>query len=330
MTEPKGVLVYIEASEGKITSVSHEALGIGRKLADELGEELCATLIGDGSPAPEAISLGADKVFVADGSVLTEYEADSCAPVMEKVATQASPRIVIFGQTAAGRDLAPRMAFRLNSAAALDCVELAIDPASKNLLATGPVYGGNAMATVAIEATPQIVTIRAKAFPAAQADTARKGEIVNIDAGLDASTVRTKVLERIKGETEGLKLEDAPVVVAGGRGIGGPDGFKQLEELAHLLKGTLGASRPPCDNGWVSEFLQIGITGKIIAPDIYFAVGLSGSSQHLSGCSGSKNIIAINKDPEANIFNAANYGIVGDWKKIIPALTEKIKELTTS
>jgi electron transfer flavoprotein alpha subunit len=161
-------------------------------------------------------------------------------------------------------------------------------------------------------------------------DASRKGEVINIAAGLDTSVIKTKTLERIVEEVAGIKIEDAQVVVAGGRGIGSADGFKQLDELAKLLKGAVGASRPPCDNGWVADTAQIGLTGKIIAPEVYIAVAISGSSQHMSGCSGAKTIIAINKDREANIFRQARFGVVGDWKKVLPAFTQKLKELIAS
>jgi electron transfer flavoprotein alpha subunit len=158
-------------------------------------------------------------------------------------------------------------------------------------------------------------------------DSARKGEVVLIAAGLDPAAIKTVVLQKVVQEVEGIKLEDASIIVAGGRGIGGPEGFKQLEELAKLLKGAVGATRPPCDAGWVPDTIQIGLTGKIVSPDLYLAVALSGASQHLAGCSGSKNIVAINRDPEANIFKEARFGVVGDWKKIIPAFQAKVKEL---
>jgi electron transfer flavoprotein alpha subunit len=237
------------------------------------------------------------------------------------------PQILILGQTSIGRDLAPRLAFRLETAASMDCVELAIDPASKLMLQTKPVYGGNALAIFTGETYPQIATVRAKAMSPLERDTSRQGEIITIEAGLDPSAIRTKVLERVIEEVEGIKLEDAVAIVSGGRGIGNAEGFKQLEELAKMLNGAVGATRPPCDNGWVPDGWQVGLTGKIVAPDLYIAVALSGSSQHMSGCSGSKNIIAINKDPEANIFKQAHFGIVEDWKKVIPAFTEKVKEL---
>jgi electron transfer flavoprotein alpha subunit len=329
MAEYKGVMVYCEVADGKLAAIATEALGCGRKLADELGQELCAALVGSdvSNSAPEAISFGADKVYVVDDPLLKDYQTDTCVTVMEKVVKEAMPQILVMGQTTTGRDLAPRLAFRLETAATLDCVELAIDPESKRLLQTKPVYGGNAQAIFAGESNPQLATVRVKVMAPLPPDAARKGEIIKVDAGLDASAIRTRVLDKVVEEVEGIKLEDAEAVVAGGRGIGSAEAFKQLEDLARLLKGAVGASRPPCDNGWVPETLQIGLTGKIIAPELYIAVALSGSSQHMSGCSASKNIIAINKDSEANIFREARFGVVGDWKKVVPAFTEKVKEL---
>jgi electron transfer flavoprotein alpha subunit len=329
MAENKGVLVLCETKEGKLASISAELLGGGRKLADDLGQELSAVLVGSGVAdlAPEAAAYGADKVYVVDDPLLKDYQTDSYVPVMEKVVGQAVPQVLIMGQTSIGRDLAPRLAFRLNTAASLGCLELAIDPQSKKLLQTKPVYGGNAQAVFTTESFPQIATVRPKAMAPLEPDQARKGEVIKVDAGLDASAIRTKVLEKVPEEVEGIKLEDAEVVVGGGRGIGSAEGFAQLEEIAKLLKGAVGATRPPCDNDWAPAGAQIGLTGKIIAPDLYIAVALSGSSQHMSGCSGSKAIVAINKDPEANIFREARFGVVGDWKKIVPAFTEKLKEL---
>jgi electron transfer flavoprotein alpha subunit len=158
-------------------------------------------------------------------------------------------------------------------------------------------------------------------------DDSRQGEVITIEAGLDPSAIRTKTLEKVAETVAGIRLEDAEVVVSGGRGIGGADGFKQLEELTKLLKGAVGASRPACDNGWVPDVLQVGLTGKVVTPELYIAVALSGSSQHMSGCSGAKNIVAINKDPEANIVKLARFAVIGDWKKVIPAFTSKVKEL---
>ena len=329
MAENKGVLVFGEAKEGKLVSITTELLGGGRKLADGLRQELSAVFVGSGigNLAQEAIASGADKVYVVDDPLLQDYQTDSYVPVMEKVVKQVMPQVLLMGQTSIGRDLAPRLAFRLNTAASLGCLELAIDPESKLLLQTKPVYGGNAQAVFTCESFPQIATVRPKAMAPQEPDKSRKGEVITIDAGLDPSVIRTKVLEKVPEEIEGIKLEDAEVVVSGGRGIGGAEGFEQLEELARMLKGAVGATRPPCDNDWVPTGAQIGLTGKIVTPDLYIAVALSGSSQHMSGCSSSKTIVAINKDPEANIFREARFGVVGDWKKVLPAFTDKLKEL---
>jgi electron transfer flavoprotein alpha subunit len=329
MAEYKGVMVHCEVAEGKLTSVATELLGGGRKLADNLGDELCAVLAGSdvAGLAQEAIAFGADKVYVVDDPLLKDYQTDTYVSVVEKVVKQAMPQIIILGQTSIGRDLAPRLAFRLGTTVNLGCLELAIDPETKRLLQTKPVYGGNAQAAFISETDPQVATVRAKAMSPLERDASRQGEVITVDAGLDPSAIKTIFLEQVKEEVEGIKLEDAQAVVAGGRGIGDAEGFKQLEELARMLKGAVGATRPPCDNSWVPGGLQVGLTGKIVTPDLYIAVAISGASQHMSGCSGSKNIIAINKDPEANIFREARFGIVGDWKKVFPAFSSKIKEL---
>ncbi len=329
MSEYKGVMIYAEVIEGKLSGMAAELLGCGRKLADSLGQGLSAVLIGSNVSgfAQEAITFGADKVYVVNNPILKDYQTDSYVAVMEKVVKQVMPQIVLLGQTSIGRDLAPRLAFRLGTAATMDCVALDIDPNSKRLLPTKPVYGGNAQATFAYQSEPQIATVRAKVMSSLGANASRKGEIINIEAGLDPAALRAKVLEKVKEEVEGIKLEDAPIVVSGGRGIGGPEGFQQLAELAKLLKGAVGASRPACDSGWVPDTSQVGLTGKIVTPDLYIAIGISGSSQHMAGCSSSKVIVAINKDAEANIFREARYGVVGDWKKIFPAFTKKVREL---
>ena len=329
MPEYKGVMVHAEVAEGKLAAIATELLGCGRRLADELGEELSAVIVGSGISdfAQEAFAFGADKVYVIDDVLLKDYQTDAHVTVMEKVVRQVMPRILLIGQTSIGRDLAPRLAFRLETTATMDCIELAIDPGSKLLLRTKPVYGGNARAVFTSELNPQMATVRTMAMTPLAPDTSRKGEVVTIEAGLAPSIIRTRILEKVKQEVEGISLEAADVVISGGRGIGSADGFKQLEELAGLLKGAVGASRPPCDNSWVPDVLQVGLTGKIVAPDLYIAVALSGSSQHMAGCSGCKNIVAINKDPEANIFREARFGVVGDWKRVLPALTAKVREL---
>jgi electron transfer flavoprotein alpha subunit len=322
-------MVLAESIEGRLATIAKELLGCGRKLADDLAEELSAVILGDGVAdlVQEAIAYGADKVYIADNPLLKDYTTDLYTDAMEVIVKQAMPRILLLGQTSIGRDLAPRLAFRLETSATTDCIELAIDTDSKQLLQTKPVYGGNAIAIITSEYYPQIATVRAKVYSPLEADISRQGEVIAVDTEPESTPVRTKVIEKVSQIKEGLRLEDAAVIISGGRGIGSAEGFKQLEELAGLLKGVVGASRPPCDNGWIQDSAQIGLTGKIIAPELYFAIALSGSSQHISGCSGARNIIAINKDAEANIFNIARFGIVGDWKKVIPAFTERVREL---
>lgn len=329
MAENKGVMVYGEVVEGKLASITTELLGCGRHLADELKEELSCVLVGDklGDVPQQAIAHGADKVYTVEHELLAEYQTDPYVTTMEKVVKDVSPRILLMGQTSVGRDLAPRLAFRLGTTVSMDCIELSIDPETKLLQATKPVYGGNARAIFTSETLPQMATVRQKAMSPLEPDESRKGEVTAIKVELDPAQIKTKVIETVKEEVVGIKLEDAETIVVGGRGIGGPEGFKQLEELAKILKGAVGASRPPCDNGWVPDTWQIGLTGKIVTPELYIAVGVSGASQHLAGCSGAKNIIAINKDPEANIFKEARLGVVGDWKQVLPAFTEKVKEL---
>jgi electron transfer flavoprotein alpha subunit len=245
---------------------------------------------------------------------------------MEKVVKQVMPRILILGQTSVGRDLAPMLAFRLDTTATLDCIGLAIDPETKLLLRTKPVYGGNALATFTCESYPQIVTVRDKVMSSPE-PVSKTGEVITIDAGLDPSAIRARLLKRVKEEEGGVRLEDASIILSGGRGIGSAEGFNQLQELAALLKGAVGASRPACDNRWIAPNRQVGITGKIVSPDLYIAIALSGSIQHLSGCAQSKSIVAINKDPEAFIFKQADFGVVGDWQKVLPAFRDMLKEL---
>jgi electron transfer flavoprotein alpha subunit len=325
-----GVLVHCELAGDKLAPIAIELLGAGSRLAAALGQSLSAVVIGAnvGGAAQEAIAYGAAKVYAADDAILKDYLTDSYLSVMEKVVQQSAPQIVLLGLTLIGRDLTPRLAFRLKTVATLDCIGLEIDAATKRLLQTKPVYGGNALSVVVSENYPQIAAVRMKTMAPAVKNPDNKGEVINVAAGIDAASIRTKVIGRKAEDATGIKLEDAHAIVSGGRGIGGPDGFKQLDELAKLLKGAVGASRPACDNKWVADSLQIGLTGKLVSPDLYIAIALSGSSQHMSGCSGSKVIVAINKDPEANIFKVAHYGIVADWKKALPAFTNKVKQLS--
>lgn len=332
MPEAKGILVAGELQDGQLAPNSKELLAAGRRLADELKEELAIGIFGTdlGNLPQEAISFGADKVYAVDHPLLKEFHPDLYLAALEKLAKEVTPSIILVGRTEAGRELAPRLAFRLGVGLAQDCLEVRIDPESKRLLANRPVYGGNAMATVSCLQTPQIACIRPKVYEPLEPDPARKGEVVPFQVELDPSIAKTRVVNRILEEVTGVRLESAKVVVGGGRGVGSPDGFKQLEELASLLGGAVGATRAAVDAGWVPTSLQIGLTGKTITPDLYITVGISGASQHMAGCSGAKVIVAINRDPEANIFKEARYGVVGDWKKVFPAFVEAIRELVKS
>jgi electron transfer flavoprotein alpha subunit len=329
MANYKGVMIYSEVLEEKLGAVTKELLGCGRRLANGLGEELSAVLMGSNINhlSNEIIAFGANKVYVVDTPLLKDYQPDLYVLSMVKVVEKENPRILILGHTSIGLDFAPRLAFRLNTAIVLDCIELSIDADSKLLLRTKPVYGGKAMATYVCEFNPQMVTVRPKSMQPSERDDSRQGEIIRIDVKLDQLPIRNKVLDKVTEKVEGIKLEDAEVIIAGGRGIGSVEGFKQLEELAKVLRGAVGATRSACDAGWVPTTMQIGLTGKIVAPKVYIAIALSGASQHMTGCSGSQIIVAINKDPRANILKEAKFGVIGDWKIVLPVFSRKIKEL---
>ena len=327
-----GVLVVGELSEGRLNLTTKECLAAGRVLADDLGQELAVGLLGADleTAARESISFGADVAYTASHPLLEHYQVDLHLAAVEQLLKQVSTNVVLVGRTTAGRELAPRLAFRLGVGLAQDCLEVKIDPESKRLRANRPVYGGNAIATLACSAMPQLAAIRPKVYEPAEADEARQGRTEPVTVELSESLVRARVVEVVKEEAEGIKLEDASIVVSGGRGLGGPEPFKDLEELARVLGAGIGASRAAVDSGWVPPNWQIGLTGTTITPDLYITVGISGASQHMAGCSGAKVIVAINKDTEANIFKEARYGVVGDWKKVLPALTEAVRDLVKS
>ncbi len=330
MDTHKGVLICGEISEGKLAPITIELLGIGRKLANELGEDLSALLMGskiDGQ-GQEAIAYGADNVYVAEDSLLDHYNSDAYTQVADNLCRKALPSIVLVGHTDVGCDLAPRLNGRLGGGLAMDCLALSIDPATKLLVSTRPIFGGNAHATmVSKSARPQMATLRLKIVPPAERNDSRQGKVIPVEDKIDPSAVKVKVVDRIKEEVEGVKLVDAEVVVSGGRGIGGAQNFEMLRELARVLGGAVGATRPACDEGWAPVTLQVGQSGKVVSPKLYIAVALSGAMSHIAGCLGSKYIVAINKDKEANIFTVAHFGIVADYKEVLPALTAKLKEL---
>jgi electron transfer flavoprotein alpha subunit len=332
MAEAKGVLVLGDLSEDELGLTSREVLAAGRKVADDLGEELSIGLFSNAVEqlAQQAISHGAEKVYAVTNPSLAQYEVDLQLAAMETLCREVNPSIILIGRTNEGRELAPRLAFRLGVGLAQDCLEVSVDPSTRKLLANRPVYGGNAIAVVSCNYTPQIAAIRPKVYEPLEPDNSRQGQVVSFPVELEASQARGQVVDVVKEEAAGMKLEDARVVVSGGRGLGGPEPFQNLEQLAKLLGAAVGASRAAVDSGWVPANYQVGLTGKTIIPDLYITVAISGASQHMAGCSGAKVIVAINKDAEANIFKEARYGVVGDWQKILPAFTEAVRELVKS
>ena len=332
MAEAKGVLILGESSGGELASVSQELLAAGRKIADDLGEELTIALLGASveDAGKQAISYGADRVFAVTHPLLEEYQVDLYLSALETLCRETSPNIMLMARTEDGRELAPRLAFRLGVGLAQDCLEVSVDVSARRLLANRPVYGGNAVAVVSCDYTPQIAAVRPKVYEPLEADTSRQGQVVSFPVELESAQARTRVVQRVEEAATGIKLEDARVVVSGGRGLGGPDPFESLEELARIMGGAVGASRAAVDSGWVPAHYQVGLTGKTITPDLYIMVAISGASQHMAGCSGAKVIVAINKDSEANIFREARYGVVGNWEQVIPAFTEAVRELVQS
>ncbi len=330
MAKETGILVIGEAPGGELSLTSQEVLAAGRQVADSLRQELAIGLFGDTLDAAsrQAIAHGADKVYSVTHPSLAAFQVELYLSAMETLCREVNPGIVLIGRTNEGREVAPRLAFRLGVGLAQDCLEVAADSATGKLLANRPVYGGNAVAVLSCNYTPQIAAIRPKVYEPSEPDASRQGEAVSFPVDLDASMARSQVIEVVREAAEGVKLEDAGIVVAGGRGLGGPEPFADLEELAKLLGGAVGASRAAVDSGWAPANYQVGLTGKTITPDLYITVAISGASQHMAGCSGAKAIVAINKDADANIFKEARYGVVGDWAKVLTALTETVRELT--
>jgi len=332
MRDRKSVAIVGEFFASGIAPITLELLNIGKKLALTLEQEIIAVFIGTqiDQVATEAILYGADKVYVIDNPLFKDYVTGSYVAALEKLEREVSPELLLLGHTSLGKDLAPRLAFRLKTGITLDCIDLYIDPVDKLLRKVKPVYGGNAIARYVCEyGRPQMATLRPKVIPPAERDPNRKGEIISFDTGLDGRCLTSRVIGKKEETVAGVKLEDAKVVICGGRGLGGPEPFKQLEGLAKILGGAVGATRPPCDAGWCPSSYQIGLTGKFVSPQLYIGVALSGSSQHQAGMSSSKAIVAINKDREANIFNIAHYGVVGEYEKVLPTFINKLKELSS-
>ena len=312
-------LVIGEIADGGAASATLECVAAARALSVE---RLYALLPGPGAEdaAADVIAGGADVVYAAADA----EELDAQVNAAQAAAAQCGARYVIGAKTLAGRDVMPRLAFRLGTALASDCSAVALDGDGR-LLATRPVYGGNAEAVVACVRDPAVASLRPKSVDPLPPDPSRAGETLPL--AFDA-TVRTRTLERVEEAGEGVRLESAKAVVSGGRGLGGPEPFdNELRELAAMLGGAVGASRAACDAGWVPANYQVGLTGKTVTPDLYVAVGISGASQHMAGCGAAKTLVAINKDAGANIFKEARFGVAGDWRKVLPAFIEQLHEL---
>lgn len=323
----KGVWVFAEQRDGNIASVAYELLGAGRRLADELKTELSAVLFGSNEvQAKELIKWGADRVYHCSDPIFEKFNDEPYSQLLTNLINTHKPEIVLAGATPIGRSFIPRVAAKVKTGLTADCTALEIDKDSGNLLQIRPAFGGNIMATILCpNHRPQIATVRPRVMKRGEYSPDKNGEIINVPA--DSITCRTKVLDTVKEASECMvNLQEADVIVAGGRGLGDTKGFKMLEDLAELLGGAVGASRAAVDEGWIPYSHQVGQTGKTVCPKIYIACGISGAVQHLVGMQSSDIIIAINKNPEAPIFNVATYGIVGDVYEVVPLLIKKLKE----
>ncbi|MEJ5376176.1 MAG: electron transfer flavoprotein subunit alpha/FixB family protein [bacterium] len=324
----QGVLVVVEQRNGAIRKVSWEVLSEGKRLADQLGQEMAAVLVGGDGISSHAEALGqwgAKKVFVAEHSELGQYRTNPYTRVVVDVAKMMEPRIILMGASSTGKDLAPRVAARLGVGMLSDCVAFELQDGT--LVGRRPMYAGKLYAYVACKAIPQIATARPNVLSKMEPDPSAKAEVVKVSVQLEDSDLIAKVLE-LKEEASGRPdLTEAEIIVSGGRGMKGPENYAMLETLADLLGGTVGASRAAVDAGWRPQSDQVGQTGKVVTPNLYIACGISGSIQHLAGMGTSKVIVAINKDPDAPIFQKADYGVVDDLFKVVPPLIEEVKKL---
>ena len=326
----KDLWVFVETNEdGTAKNVGIELLTPGKMMAGKQGGALVAVVIGSNVDAAvqAASEHGADKVIVVDGPEYAHYTTDAYAIALCTLVEKYGPTSMLIGATNNGRDLGPRVSCRLKTGLTADCTGLDIDEESGNVAWTRPAFGGNLMATILCpDHRPQIGTVRPGVFKKSDA-VAAAAEIIKEDIHVDAADIRTQVLELIKDmDSESVDLEGAEIIVSGGRGVGGPEGFEPIKALADVLGATVGASRAAVDAGWIAHAHQVGQTGKTVGPKLYIACGISGAIQHLAGMSGSDCIVAINKDPEAPIFDVADYGVVGNLFEVLPVLTEEIKK----
>jgi len=323
----RGIWVFAEQRDGKLKSVDYELLAKGRELADTLKTELCAICFGHNiGEVEQLIAHGADKVHLVDDPALANHQEDLYAGELTRLIEEHKPEIVIAGATSLGRSFIPRVAAVLKTGLTADCTELEIEAERRLLLQTRPTFGGNIMATIICQTRrPQMATVRPRVFKKNAPDKTRKGQIIRVDFNKEGITSRTKLLNFVEDLTERVKLEDADIIVSGGRGLGKPENFQLLEELAAVMGAAVGSSRPPVDEGWIPYSHQVGQTGKTVCPKLYIACGISGAVQHLAGMQTSDTIVAINDDPNAPIFEVATYGIIGDLFKVVPMLIAKLK-----
>jgi len=321
------MFVWVEQFRGQAAGASWEAIGAARRVADELGGSVTACLFGGPGVEPlaqEAISYGADTVLLAEDATLADFRVEPQAALLARVVREAEPAAVLLGATFRGRDLGPALAVELDTGCIADCTALELEDGQ--LVVTRPIYAGKLLCKCLIpERRPQIFTTRVRAFVKPEPDAGRSGQVTRVEPVLAEDDIATKVtgFEQTEG---GVSLADANIIVSGGRGVGGPEGFEPVRELAEVLGAAMGASRAAVDAGWIPYAVQVGQTGKTVSPDLYVAAGISGAIQHQAGMRTSKVIVAVNKDPEAPIFKLAHYGIVGDLFKVLPALTAALKE----
>ena len=321
----KGVMIVAEQRDGALRKISLELAATARKLADQSGDEVSAILLGSGIEglAAQLGKYGVDKVFVGDSPAMEPYITEAHAAVVAKVVKDNDPAILLMGASVQGKDLSSRVAAKLATGLATDCTDVKI--ADGKLLAIRPMYAGKCFGEIVTNSNPAMASLRPNVFPAVE--NAKTGAVVKVDAAVDAASIKSKVLEVQKDTSGKVDLTEANVIVSGGRGMKGPEGFSILEELAGVLKGTVGASRAAVDAGWKLQKDQVGQTGKVVSPNLYIACGISGAIQHLAGMSSSKCIVAINKDAEAPIFTRADYGVVDDLFKVVPELTAVCKKM---
>jgi len=321
-----GILIFAEADEGELHPSFWELVAAGRQLSPQLGDPLRVVVQGWRIKGVEEIRRsGADSIYLVEDPRLDEPWPDAHLAAFTALCRELQPALVLMPRTPLGMEMAARLAHRFRAGVIQDAMSLEVT--ADGLVATRPVFGGAVLATVRLVKQPWIAVPRPRAFPPAAPNAAPWGELVSMQPELPESALKTVCVSRTRQKDVAQNLEQARVIIAGGRGLGGPEPFQLLQEIAALVDGAVGASRPPCDSGWVDPALQIGLTGKTVAPDVYIAVGISGATQHMSGCSSSRVIVAINNDPEAPIFRMATYGVVGDWEEVLPAFRDALEEV---